>query len=68
MAICPGPVETPLLTDGLTPELLARETDIPLGRIGQPDEIAAVVVALAGKAGAFTTGQAWGVNGGSVMT
>ena len=67
-AICPGPVETPLLTDGLTPELLARETDIPLGRIGQPNEIAAAVVALTGKAGAFTTGQAWGVNGGSVMT
>ena len=65
--ICPGPVETPLLLDGITPEIMARETDIPLGRVGQPDEIAAVALALAGKAGAFTTGQAWGANGGSAM-
>jgi 3-oxoacyl-[acyl-carrier protein] reductase len=66
-AICPGPVETPLLLDDITPEIMARETDIPLGRVGQPDEIAAVALALAGKAGSFTTGQAWGVNGGSAM-
>lgn len=65
--ICPGPVETPLLLDGMTPEIMAREIDIPLGRVGQPDEIAAVALALAGKAGAFTTGQAWGANGGSAM-
>ncbi|MEM7121322.1 MAG: SDR family oxidoreductase [Pseudomonadota bacterium] len=66
-AICPGPVETPLLMDEMTPELMARETDIPLRRLGQPDEIAAAALALAGKAGSFTTGQAWGVNGGSAM-
>ena len=66
-AICPGPVETPLLLDDITPEIMARETDIPLGRVGQPDEIAAVALALAGKAGSFTTGQSWGVNGGSAM-
>jgi len=66
-AVCPGPVETPLLLDGITPEIMARETDIPLGRVGQPDEIAAVALALAGKAGAFTTGQVWSVNGGSAM-
>jgi 3-oxoacyl-[acyl-carrier protein] reductase len=66
-AICPGPVETPLLLEDITPEVMARETAIPLGRIGRPEEIAAVALALAGKAGAFTTGQAWGVNGGSAM-
>ena len=66
-AICPGPVETPLLMDDITPEIMARETDIPLRRLGQPDEIAAVALALAGKAGSFTTGQAWGANGGSMM-
>ena len=66
-AICPGPIETPLLMDDITPEILARETDIPLRRLGQPDEIAAVALALAGKAGSFTTGQAWGANGGSMM-
>ncbi|MBT5435801.1 MAG: SDR family oxidoreductase [Rhodospirillaceae bacterium] len=66
-AICPGPVATPLLLDGIMPEDMARETDIPLGRVGQPDEIAAVALALAGKAGSYTTGQAWGANGGSAM-
>ena len=66
-AICPGPVETPLLMEGITPALMARETNIALGRIGQPEEIAAVALARAGPAGDFTTGQAWGVNGGSVM-
>ncbi len=66
-AICPGPIETPLLMDDITPEIMARETDIPLRRLGQPDEIAAVALALAGKAGSFTTGQAWGANGGSMM-
>jgi 3-oxoacyl-[acyl-carrier protein] reductase len=66
-SICPGPVETPLLMEGITPELMARETDIPLRRVGRPEEVAAVALALAGPAGDFTTGQAWGVNGGSVM-
>jgi len=66
-AICPGPIETPLLMDSITPALMARETDIALGRIGRPEEVAAVALALAGPAGDFTTGQAWGVNGGSVM-
>ena len=51
----------------ITPELMARETDIPLHRVGRPAEVAAVALALAGPAGDFTTGQAWGVNGGSVM-
>ena len=53
--------------DGMTPELPARETNIPLRRLGRPEEIAAVALALAGPAGDFTTGQAWGVTGGSVM-
>jgi 3-oxoacyl-[acyl-carrier protein] reductase len=66
-AICPGPVETPLLMAGMTPEIMARETDIPLRRIGRPEEIAAVAVALAGPAGSYVTGQAWGANGGSAM-
>ena len=58
---------TPLLMENITPELMARETDIALRRLGKPEEVAAVALALAGPAGDFTTGQAWGVNGGSVM-
>jgi enoyl-[acyl-carrier-protein] reductase (NADH) len=40
---------------------------IPLGRLGQPGEIARVVHFLAADASAYITGQIWGVNGGLDM-
>jgi 2-keto-3-deoxy-L-fuconate dehydrogenase len=67
-AICPGTVESPSLQDRLRSTgdfdaaraaFVARQ---PMGRIGQPDEIAALVVYLAGAT--FTTGQAHVIDGG----
>jgi len=47
------------------PEILKSATSrAPLGRIGEPDEIAGMAVFLAGKAGAFTTGQTFVIDGG----
>jgi NAD(P)-dependent dehydrogenase (short-subunit alcohol dehydrogenase family) len=47
------------------PETLKRSTaTAPLKRIGVPDEIAGMAVFLAGKAGAFTTGQNFVIDGG----
>jgi NAD(P)-dependent dehydrogenase (short-subunit alcohol dehydrogenase family) len=47
------------------PETLARyNSTTPLGRIGEPDEIAGVAVMLASKAGSFMTGQGIVVDGG----
>ena len=47
------------------PETLKRSTaTAPLKRIGMPDEIAGMAVFLAGKAGAFTTGQNFVIDGG----
>jgi len=47
------------------PEILKRATErAPLGRIGQPDEIAGMAVFLASQAGAFTTGQTFVIDGG----
>jgi NAD(P)-dependent dehydrogenase (short-subunit alcohol dehydrogenase family) len=40
---------------------------IPLGRLGKPDEVARVVHFLAADASSYITGQVWGVNGGMDM-
>ena len=40
---------------------------IPVGRLGEPDEIARVVEFLADPDGAFITGQIYSVNGGQYM-
>lgn len=48
-------------------ELYARGRNIPLGRIGQPDDTAKVVDMLLGEGAGFVTGQAWCVNGGALM-
>jgi 3-oxoacyl-[acyl-carrier protein] reductase len=67
-AIAPGPTDTPMLTGGSTsPETLAKETEIPLGRLGRPEEIASAAVFLAGPGASFMTGQCISPNGGAVM-
>jgi 3-oxoacyl-[acyl-carrier protein] reductase len=60
-ALCPGWTDTPLL-DGLERSKLQRQ--IPLGRLGQPEEIASLVVYLASDAAAFITGSAIRIDGG----
>jgi 3-oxoacyl-[acyl-carrier protein] reductase len=67
-AIAPGPTDTAMLeADSTPPETLAKETDIPLGRIAQPEEIASAAVFLAGPGATFITGQCISPNGGAVM-
>jgi len=67
-AIAPGPVDTDMLgADVMSDEQRAKEGDIPIGRIGRPEEIAGVAAFLAGPQATFITGQTYGVNGGSVM-
>jgi NAD(P)-dependent dehydrogenase (short-subunit alcohol dehydrogenase family) len=51
------------------PDNLKRSTSrTPLGRIGEPDEIAGAAVLLAGPAGTFMTGQAIVIDGGNTIT
>ncbi|MNE24089.1 3-oxoacyl-[acyl-carrier-protein] reductase FabG [compost metagenome] len=45
----------------------ALQTQIPLGRLGQAEEIASVVAFLAGDGGAYVTGATIPVNGGMYM-
>jgi NAD(P)-dependent dehydrogenase (short-subunit alcohol dehydrogenase family) len=51
------------------PDNLKRSTSrTPLGRIGEPDEIAGAAVLLASRAGNFMTGQAIVIDGGNTIT
>ena len=68
-AVAPGPVDTPMLSrEIMSPDVLAQESDLPLGRIGRPEEIASVIAFLAGPGATYVTGQTFGPNGGAVMT
>jgi NAD(P)-dependent dehydrogenase (short-subunit alcohol dehydrogenase family) len=68
--ICPGDVETPMLVDdaekrGLSWEAyLEGAADRPMGRIGQPQEIARVALFLASDDSSFMTGAIVAVDGG----
>lgn len=71
-AVCPGPTETPLLAGFLEGaqgqriyESLKRA--IPLGRLGQPDDIPGIVAFLASDDAGFITGQVISVSGGLTM-
>jgi 3-oxoacyl-[acyl-carrier protein] reductase len=67
-AVAPGPTDTPLLAfDRATPEQRRLETAHPLGRIGRPEEVAAVIVFLASPSASLFTGQCLGPNGGAAM-
>jgi 2-keto-3-deoxy-L-fuconate dehydrogenase len=77
-AICPGTIESPSLDQRI--ETLAQQTGQPvatvrqafvdrqpIGRLGKPEEIAAISVYLAGDESAYTTGQIFLVDGGFAL-
>ena len=66
-AVAPGYVETEL-TGGLSEEIKGRILgQVPVGRFGEPEEIAEVVAFLVGDGAAYVTGQTIAVDGGMVM-
>jgi 3-oxoacyl-[acyl-carrier protein] reductase len=78
-AVAPGPTGTPLwrgpgglaeqvaARDGISAdEAIARQsTKVPLGRFGEPGEVAAVVVFLCSEQASWVTGAAWSADGGT---
>ena len=66
-AVTPGYIATEMLDTVPEKVLDGLRAKIPLGRLGQPEEIARVVHFLAADASSYITGQVWGVNGGLDM-
>ncbi len=60
-AVAPGFIETDMLEGLPAQELRAR---IPLGRLGKPEEVAALVAFLCSEDAAYITGQVYAINGG----
>ena len=66
--ICPGPTRTPMV-DTSTPEKLARyKTRVPMGRIGEPEDIARAALYLASDDASMVTAAILPVDGGMRLT
>jgi NAD(P)-dependent dehydrogenase (short-subunit alcohol dehydrogenase family) len=66
--VAPGPVWTPLIPSTFEGEKVAEfGSDVPLGRAGQPEEIAPCFVFLASDDASYITGQVLHPNGGEIV-
>ena len=66
-AVAPGPVETELFMKGKSEAMVKTIVSMnPLGRLGQPDDIAGLVAFLAGPDGFWVNGQVIRANGGVI--
>jgi NAD(P)-dependent dehydrogenase (short-subunit alcohol dehydrogenase family) len=66
-AVCPGTIETPMVADMMDRESITREDflrDLPIGRLGRPEEIASAVLWLCSPGASFVIGHALAVDGG----
>jgi 3-oxoacyl-[acyl-carrier protein] reductase len=66
-AICPGPIDTPLVRGIPQDWLDAKQKELAIGRFGRVDEVAPTVVLLASDAGSYYVGATMNMNGGDYM-
>jgi len=67
-AVAPGPIWTPLIPASFPPRRVATfGSDVPLGRAGEPHEVAPCYVLLASEDGSYMTGQVLHPNGGEIV-
>ena len=67
-SVAPGMIDTDMTRELPEAQRATLLASIPLGRLGQPQEIASVVAFLASDAAAYVTGETIHVNGGMYMT
>ena len=72
-AVAPGPIDTPLWRGAVPPDeidaVMAKRSEIiPIGRLGEPAEVAQTIVYLLGPAASYITGQVVTIDGGESMT
>jgi NAD(P)-dependent dehydrogenase (short-subunit alcohol dehydrogenase family) len=68
-SVAPGPIWTPLIPATMDPEKVDHfGQQTPLGRAGQPAELASAFVFLASQESSYITGQVLGVTGGKLLT
>lgn len=66
-AVCPGFILTPMQEAEYSPEMIrAFEKKVPLGRLGKPEEVAALFVYLASEEASYITGQCFVIDGGEL--
>lgn len=63
-SVCPGHIKTPLSLRLGKESLQARERTIPMGRIGEPEDVAAAIAFLSSDEASFITGQMLVIDGG----
>ena len=65
--VAPGVIDTDMMAEFTAEDKAALAEETPVGRLGSADEVAQLLVFLAGEGAGYITGQVFGVNGGLVI-